>query len=305
MSIYYADLLDVLRAAGCQVAENNITAGWQSRSRSSGGFPAPPLGVWWHHTASSTSPDNDLNYMINASPDRPVGNMLIDRDGVCWPIAAGACNCAGKGGPTTFSRGVCPLDQGNTHGWQIEVANSGVGEAWPQAQIDAFFAASNALNAHFGNLPIDIVTHQSYAPTRKIDPATADAVQGPWRPVSCTSSGSWSVLDIAAECLARAGSPAPPHPTPDEEDDDMLFDGFWQRDNDTAVYALFKDGTKKWVGNDSDLAAAQALYTVRGATPEQTGVRVQPDPAMWTAFGTVIGPQPNDGRHRDEWGNLT
>lgn len=221
--IYYADMLDVLRAAGCQVAESAITNGWQTRSRSSGGFPSPPLGAWWHHTASQTSPANDLNYMINGSPDKPVGNLLLDRTGCFWPIAAGASNCAGKGGPWTFSRGTCPADSGNTRGWQLEVANNGVGEAWPQVQVDAYFAGSNALNAHVGNRPDDIITHHAWAPTRKIDPATATAVQGPWGPGSCTSSGTWDLDDIRAECSRRAGSsPGPtPIPPPDGGDDDV------------------------------------------------------------------------------------
>lgn len=217
--IYYTDMLDVLRAAGCAVAENASTAGWQSRARSSGGFADPPLGVFWHHTASSTSPANDLAYMCSGSDDAPIGNLYIDRDGVCWPIAAGASNCAGKGGPVTFSRGTIPLDAGNTRGWQIEVANNGVGERWPQAQIDAAFRASNALNAHVGNLVSDVVTHALGVgdgwTDRKIDPATAAAVEGPWQPRSTNSSGTWLLGDIRAECVARDTST----PTPPEEDD--------------------------------------------------------------------------------------
>jgi N-acetylmuramoyl-L-alanine amidase len=214
--LYYSDMLDVLVAAGCRTSENSTTKGWQTRARSSGGFPAPPLCTFWHHTASSTSPESDLSYMINGSDDAPVGNMLIDRDGVCWPIAAGASNCAGKGGPATFSRGTIPADQGNTRGWQIEVANNGVGEAWSVETMDAFFRASNAMNARFGNPPTDVITHQVWAPTRKIDPATASAVQGGWKPRSCTSSGTWELDDIRAECTKRATAPTP---APDREDD--------------------------------------------------------------------------------------
>jgi hypothetical protein len=215
--IYYTDMLDLLRAAGCKVAENSITAGWQSRARSSGGFPAAPLCVFWHHTASQTTPENDLAYMIQNCPDRPVGNMLIDRTGTCWPVAAGASNCAGKGGPMTFSRGTIPLDQGNTKGWQIEVANSGLGEAWPQVQIDAYFKASNAMNKRFGNKPTDITSHALGAgdgyTSRKIDPATAAAVQGPWKPRSTNSSGTWNLADMRSEASRRAGStPVPPEP---------------------------------------------------------------------------------------------
>jgi peptidoglycan hydrolase-like protein with peptidoglycan-binding domain len=213
MSIYYPEMLDVLRAAGCAVAENDITDGWQTRARSSGGFPSPPLAVWWHHTASSTSPANDLSWMIDGCDDAPVGNLLLDRYGIFWPVAAGASNCAGKGGPWTFSRGTVPLDSGNTRGWQIECANNGVGERWPQPQIDALFAGSNALNAHVGNLPDDIISHHAWAPDRKIDPATAAAVEGPWRPSSSNGSGTWSLHDMSVECSARAGH-AQPTPIP-------------------------------------------------------------------------------------------
>lgn len=219
-SFYFVDMLDVLRSAGVKVAESSTTNGWQTRSRSSGGFASAPVCVFWHHTASSTSPANDLAWQINGCKDAPVGNMLLDRTGTVWPVAAGASNCAGKGGPATFSRGTIKQDCGNTGGIQIEAANNGVGEPWPCEQVDAYFAASNAINAYLGNLPTDIISHAGWT-TRKIDPATAAAVQGPWRPRSVNSSGTWNLDDIRAECSRRAGSsPGPtPIPTPPGGDD--------------------------------------------------------------------------------------
>src|SRR5689334_13841847 len=133
-NIYY-DLRSILTDAGCVVRENSITEGWERRARSSGGFPAPPLAVFWHHTASSTSVDSDLNYMINVNDDAPVGNLLLDRDGIYWPIAGGASNCAGKGRAMTFSRGTGASDSGNTWAFQIECQNDGRGQAWPEAQV--------------------------------------------------------------------------------------------------------------------------------------------------------------------------
>jgi hypothetical protein len=224
---YVTEALEVLSRAGCYVEENEITDGWWSRSRSSGGFDAEPLGVVWHHTASSTSPRNDLDYMINGSGDKPVGNLLLDRTGTFWPVAAGCANTQGKGGPSKFSRGTCPLDQGNTHLWAIEIANNGVGEPWPQDQIDAAFMASNALNLHWHNQVDDVITHalgsgDGYT-SRKIDPATAAAVQGAWRPASSNSSGTWLLADLRAECRRRAGTVPPPLPGPDPtEEVDML-----------------------------------------------------------------------------------
>jgi hypothetical protein len=222
--IYY-DFASILSNAGCKVGVNSINAGWERRARSSGGFPSPPLAVWWHHTASKTAVNNDLQWQCHSCPDKPVGNMLLDRTGTFWPVAGGASNCAGKGGPASFSRGTVPADSGNTRGFQIECANNGVGEVYPQAQIDAFFRASNALNAFVGNRPSDVISHNVWAPSRKIDPARNTSVQGPWVPRSTNSSGTWNLDDIRNECGRRAGaSPGPgpgPGPQPPDGDDDM------------------------------------------------------------------------------------
>lgn len=214
--IYYSLLVDALQSAGVRCAVGDINEGWERRSRSSGGFSAPPLGVCWHHTASTASPSSDLNYMINGSPDAPIGNMLLDRDGVVWPIAAGAANTQGKGGPLDFSRGTCPVDQGNTRLWGVEAANAGTGEKWPQVQIDTYFMVNEVLAVMFGNLVTDLTTHSFYAPSRKIDPATADAVQGPWRPNSVSSSGTWNVYDIRAEATRRSTSVPPLSQSPNQ-----------------------------------------------------------------------------------------
>lgn len=80
----------------------------------------------------------------------------------------------------------------------------------------------------------------------------------------------------------------------------MLFDGFWRRDNSEAVYAIYKNGTKQWMTDPGYLNAMSSLQRINGATDEQCNVRVQADPAMFAAFGLVLGPVP-DGC--DAWGN--
>lgn len=227
MSGIYLDwLADVLRANGLTVVDSGYPIdGWQTRARSSGGFPSTPLGVQWHHTASVTTPENDIYWQIVGCDDAPVGNMTIMRDGSVWLVAAGAANCAGKGGPLSLSRGTIPLDSANTRSVAIEVANSGTGEQWPQVQIDSYFMASNAINRQLGNRPDDIFSHAIGTGNgwtdRKIDPATANAVQGPWKPRSVNSSGTWSLDDIRAECNRRAGNSPEPIPPPIGDDDDM------------------------------------------------------------------------------------
>lgn len=215
---YYVEAADWLRAVGLTVVESDD---WQTRARSSGGFANPPLGCQWHHTASKTSPENDIAWQTEGSDDAPIGNATIMRDGSIWMVAAGGANTAGKGGPLRMSRGEVPLNSGNSTTWAWEVANDGVGEPWSEATINSYFLASNTMNRHFGNLPTDVFTHAIGKSScrgwtdRKVDPARADAVQGPWRPRSVNSSGTWDLEDIRAECARRAGD--------DEEEEDMAL----------------------------------------------------------------------------------
>ena len=296
-SLYLTWMADAFEQAGLTVVRYS---GWTTRARSTGGFESGrPLAVMWHHTASSASPDSDAYYMCYSSSDKPICNVMVDRTGTVWCLAAGATNTNGKGNSIAFSHGTVPKDSMNQYAVGMEICNNGVGEPYPQAQIDAAFVVSNTLTADCGIMPFDVCTHQAYAPDRKIDPARAEAVQGPWRPRSINSSGTWDLGDLADECNRRASGPIPP-PTP-EDDDDMIFDGFWRRDNGPAVFAIYKNGTKVWVQNDGDLNAYKNLMALNGATAEQQSVRVQPDPCMFTAFGVIIGPRPPGV---DEYGNI-
>jgi hypothetical protein len=216
---YYVEAADWLREAGLTVVE---TDDWETRARSSGGFASPPLGVQWHHTAGNMNLEANLWWETEGSDVAPIGNMLLWPDGTCYMIAAGAANTAGKGGPMAMHRGVIGVDRGNTMSWAIEAGNNGTGQPWPQAQIDAYLLASNTLNFKFGNIPSDLYTHggpQGWAPSRKIDPAKASAVLGPWQPRPCTTSGTWDQADVRAEAMRRwAGVTIPPKP-PELEDE--------------------------------------------------------------------------------------
>lgn len=213
--IYLTDMAAVLRAVGLNVVEVD---GWQTRARKSGGYAHGPWCVMWHHTASQATPDNDIAYIIGADT-APISNLYLDRTGTIHVIAAGATNTNGEGGPMTLSRGTVPADKMNEYAISIEAANSGLGEPWPEVQIDAFFTASNALTDAYGMLATDIASHAAWT-TRKIDPATANAVQGRWRPRSINSSGTWNVDDIRTECVHRYND-NPPTPPPLE--DEMLY----------------------------------------------------------------------------------
>src|SRR5262245_47893292 len=170
----WPNLADALRARGVAVA---TYAGWETRSRSSGGYERL-WGLIAHHTASQTTPANDLSYMVNAE-DGPISTGLLDRTGLFTIIAAGAANHAGKGGGssggggTTWqtSRGTVPPDKANQYILGVEAANDGVGQAWPQIQQDNYVALMAALCAAYGFVPAsDIRSHHEWTPPRKIDP---------------------------------------------------------------------------------------------------------------------------------------
>jgi hypothetical protein len=204
-SLYLVEMADWFRAAGLNVIE---TQGWQRRARSSGGYEAGrPWLIVMHHTASPGNREADVRYQLTGQ-DNPIANINLARDGTVTMIAGGASNHAGKGGPYRTSKGVVPQDSGNSYSVGIEASNNGVGMAWPQAQIDAYFKVVIALIQHLRLTPDDVVLHNTWAPTRKIDPAKASAVQGPWKPRGVGSPDTWNVADVRAEIRRRMASPS-------------------------------------------------------------------------------------------------
>jgi hypothetical protein len=238
VAIYLTEMANWLRNAGLTVVEYQ---GWESRARGSGGYSDYPLCVMWHHTASPPSWDGqkDADYCAVGDSDAPLSNLYIDRSGTVWVLAAGATNTNGKGKSINFSRGTVPADGMNSRAVGVEMGNDGIGERWPIAQVNSAFVVSNTMNSHLGNQPDDISTHQFYAPDRKIDPATTN-VEGPWQPVSCTSSGTWDRGSVQQECLARAGQPAP-GPGPQPPQPPTLKDG------EMALLTRFTPDNSIWI----------------------------------------------------------
>jgi N-acetylmuramoyl-L-alanine amidase len=304
---FLIELADVCRAAGLNVIEVD---GWQTRARSSGGYAdGRPWCVMWHHTASQTSAANDVAYICTGSPDAPLANLYLARNGDVHVCAAGATNTNGKGGPLTVSRGTVPADQMNTYALGIEAGNNGIGEAWPVEQIGAYFLLNNALAHAYGLAVTDCATHAAWAPSRKVDPATAAAVAGDWRPRAINSSGTWDLDDVRAECVAR-DTPAP-EPEPPEVDDVKWsqltiieagavfmgwFDGRWMpqvewvNGDDGAQLARYNDYVRGGMGtitlSYTDLGGVTLLGPVPGRDDKfaQHGLH-------WSAdmFGNVIG----------------
>lgn len=152
-------LAPVLRAAGLNVFE---TEGWATRGKD----VMVPKVLVAHHTATGTNwSDLALDRLLRVGRTDlpgPLCHIHLTRTGQCRLIAAGMANHAGKGSWKGHS--------GNAIAVGIEAANNGLGEYWPQAQIDAYDRASAAILKHIGRDSTYLCGHREWAPMRKVDP---------------------------------------------------------------------------------------------------------------------------------------
>ena len=202
------DLADVLRRAGLRVREVD---GWQQRQRGGSGYSqSGPIGIIVHHTASSSgwNGEQDANFLTFQCDVKPMANLYLDRGGQWWILAGGATNTNGSGGPW----GPIPVDSANSRVIGIEAGNNGVGEPWPDVMQDAYVAGVAALANAYRIEPGNVLSHQEWAPTRKVDPA------GPSRFGSINSSHTWDMDVFRAAVNTARGGPGPvtppPKPTP-------------------------------------------------------------------------------------------
>jgi peptidoglycan hydrolase-like protein with peptidoglycan-binding domain len=181
-------ITQVLRDAGLTVYEED---GWETR----GTTTFDPIGVMWHHTASpanwSSRQLTNLLVKGHSTLKGPLCQLQLNRDGVYVVIAAGRANHAGTGSWPT-------IRAGNTQTIGIEAANDGVGEPWPEEQVDAYIIGTAALLKHMGQPVENIVGHKEWAPRRKIDPRglDMDEMRSRVQAIIDAPSGGGSVPDL-------------------------------------------------------------------------------------------------------------
>jgi hypothetical protein len=254
------NLPEIFENAGLDVT---VYPGWETRSRSSGGYDAL-LGIGIHHDASgiNSSDQSAWDWAWKNSADRPIGAIRISRGtGLVCVGAAGATNTMGKGGPLTVSGGTIPLDAGNKYMIAIEAGNNGLGEAWSTKMVDAYIRVLAALCDAFDFDPSrDIFTHHSYCapscPGRKVDPAGPT----PSQPSLGGTSGNkiWSHDDVRHLVMVEMGKPPPP-PTPSGEGVPM-FSIAGKQSND-GPWRIGDGRNAIWCG--SDVADAQLAVNMR------------------------------------------
>ena len=219
---------------------DNVTLypGWETRARKSGGYDAL-MGIVVHHTASTASSYSDTKYMWENATTRPVGAIYLARNGEVIIGAAGATNCAGRGGPVATSKGTIALDTANSRTISIEAANAGTGEEWPKVQQETYVALVAALCHRYGFDPWrDVLAHAEWAPSRKIDPAGQSRY--------AAGRETWNMKlfrdDVKAKVEGEPDKPPPIKPPPEEpvtqEDIDAIARAVWE-------YAMTDPPTKQ------------------------------------------------------------
>lgn len=194
MSGFLEWLPTVLRQAGVDVY---VMPGAERRTTRSSGLS--PLGVVWHHTATGTNwADGHVAALLRDGRRDlagPLAQVGIERDGTWVIVALGRANHNGYGRWGNDSIG-------------LEFYNSGVGEAWPNAQVESGVRGTAAILAHLAK-PITVVQgHRETDPRRKIDPAglsmteirqrVAAAISAPQSPQSEEDDMGWTSLIHAA-----------------------------------------------------------------------------------------------------------
>jgi hypothetical protein len=268
-SRYLTDMAHVLRSAGLKVTE---VSGWQHRARGSGGYNGGPEAIMVHHTASTTSAKNDVNYMCFGSSVAPIANRYMARDGVVWVMAGGATNTNGRGGPI----GTIPQDGMNSRAIGIEIGNGGTGEPYPYAQQEATIQSVRALSQAYNVSVHQIWSHFEYSPGRKIDPYGPSRWNG-------DRVDFWNMNAFRHDVQTSVPPPAPGNPPTDPGDDDAMLVNLVQEKGQPAVYAQYSNGTKTWVPNQA------TLNLIKGLNPGMD-VTVMPNDEWMIATGVVVGP---------------
>lgn len=174
------DLFEILAAGGVNV---EAMPGWKSKGRPD----FKPIGIMLHHTAGPKSGESpSLKTCLDGRPglSGPLCHIVLGRSGKAYVLAANRCNHAGDGSRPVLEKvkkdepvvGNAATNgykdepglSGNGYFYGIEVENSGVGEAYPDAQIDALGRICAALCQAHGWSANRVVHHRQWT-IRKAD----------------------------------------------------------------------------------------------------------------------------------------
>ncbi|WP_236244213.1 peptidoglycan-binding protein [Streptomyces sp. CC210A] len=170
--------LAVLKKSGVRVVEHGS---WRTHSRDHKGAWGPVHGIMVHHTGpySTEAGMVELCRTGYTSLPGPLCHGVIDRSGTVHLVGYGRTNHAGAGDDDVLRAVIAeqplPPDNetntdGNRHFYGFECINTGGGQAWPEAQLDAMHKVSAALCRAHGWTARSVIAHKEWQPG-KPDPA--------------------------------------------------------------------------------------------------------------------------------------
>jgi len=275
-------LADEIRKQGAKVVEY---PGWQYV----GGELIDIRGWFIHHTASypRSDPNSDITLIWKTGFLVPEYNVYISRTGLCYVGASGLCNHAGFGGNNGLSSSGrksiswLPSNSANAHTIGIVMANTGIGEIYPDVQQDAVLAVCRAVNKGAGCPNSQGLGHQEWT-RRKIDPAGSSR----W----AVRSNMWNMDEFRKS--VESSSPL-------TEDEDEMVKALVQVKGDSAVW-LYVNGFRFWMPDWNAVEVAKYLYDFKE-------IHLLDPAGDLRSYGVVTGPMPSSGtdkRNRDVWGVL-
>lgn len=157
---YFTNLADIARRTGYPVVEQ---PGWRGRGH---GAMSGVRSVVCHHDAARQGAGTFNTVIQNGRSDLPgpLAQFALRRDGTIHVVAAGLSYHAGA----TINDAVF----GNSWSLGIEAGNDGVGEVWPERQLDAYAKLCLELSRAFGFSIDNIKGHKEICRPagRKSDP---------------------------------------------------------------------------------------------------------------------------------------
>lgn len=174
--------MSALKNAGLGIVEHGA---WRTHNRNQHGNWGPVNGVMIHHTGAYSSEDDMVELCRTGYGDLPgpLCHGVIDRSGTIHLVGYGRTNHAGMGDTDVLLAVIAekenlPPDNeadtdGNRHFYGFECVNTGTGQSWPSAQLDAMARAAAAVCRAHGWNEHSVIGHKEWQPG-KIDPYGID-----------------------------------------------------------------------------------------------------------------------------------
>ncbi|MGA5435487.1 peptidoglycan recognition protein family protein [Streptomyces cellulosae] len=176
-----AQFLATLKAEGVSVVE---VGSWKTHNRNHKGPWGGVNGVMMHHTGAYSTQQGmvDLCRTGYSGLPGPLCHGVIDRSGTVHLVGYGRANHAGLGDDDVYRAVVAetklPVDNeantdGNRHFYGFEAINTGAGQDWPAAQVEAMVRVSAAVCRAHGWKALSVIAHKEWQPG-KPDPTGID-----------------------------------------------------------------------------------------------------------------------------------